>query len=553
MFPHQRLFLAVTISLASIVLADVLVQPGYKPQSSTPSYSQLAPHRTYSAAQGTEQLSNKKSYLPAVQSVRSVQTVYPYYESHDSNARSNLLRYPLQHHYPYHYHYARPKHLHFAKIGGHGYTRPSVFVGYPRPVLVPYHRRYRRSDGSNPTSNESSKSAIVAHDDDVAAKSPLTDVKHTAIDSLLPEHEPTDTNDKRVENRQTNNDHVTPRHTGLFDLPIYYPGNIQYAPSDDEKQNRPENTMEHAIIKFSPSTYNRQQTCTGYDNPLMSNRPSTRVQQSLEDDYTDDDDSHNRYQDASPKQFDGLNNDFLNTIGYWQGHTYDNVIHKDFEQTAVPFQIPASAPSLLPWTIYYYNLKNEKTIPTAQQNTEKKSSQLQETGNTAQPRQNYYDEPYYYDIKLLPQSFPDEPMTTTIQLNRPIMVPSLNPYVPNDEDVINDIKDEDLNVDDFVRMPYSNGMDTSLPNRFSYHPQPDYDSNKFSESPTQIPNYTFGTNTDGDIISRNIMQQIPETQSSATNNYPLGKRIQAGPPNYNYYTYPSNTLSSGMFSSPVYY
>ncbi|XP_071553739.1 uncharacterized protein [Temnothorax nylanderi] len=65
------------------------------------------------------------------------------------------------------------------------------------------HNRRKRSD---PASTKSSKSEVVAHDNDVAAKLPLTDAKHpTTIDSLLPEHEPTDTTDKRLENCQTVN------------------------------------------------------------------------------------------------------------------------------------------------------------------------------------------------------------------------------------------------------------------------------------------------------------------------------------------------------------
>ncbi|TGZ55960.1 hypothetical protein DBV15_08009 [Temnothorax longispinosus] len=62
---------------------------------------------------------------------------------------------------------------------------------------IPAHR----SDGtqpirSDPASTESTKSEIIAHDNDVAAKSSLTDAKHpTTIDSLLPENEPTDTTD----------------------------------------------------------------------------------------------------------------------------------------------------------------------------------------------------------------------------------------------------------------------------------------------------------------------------------------------------------------------
>ncbi|XP_024870380.1 uncharacterized protein LOC112453707 [Temnothorax curvispinosus] len=191
MFSHRGLFLAVmTISLASISLANVLVQPGYKHQydsnrrylqdQSAPQYWTQSPIEQYRAEQLPDQESTQ--YRPGVQ------TVYPY-ESNQADARSHVLSYP--HRPPYHHYLPRSHHVHFARIGGHGYVRPSVYgyVGHPQSLMV--HNRRKRSD---PASTESSKSEVVAHDNDVAAKSPSTDAKHpTTIDSLLPEHEPTDT------------------------------------------------------------------------------------------------------------------------------------------------------------------------------------------------------------------------------------------------------------------------------------------------------------------------------------------------------------------------
>ncbi|XP_071572926.1 uncharacterized protein [Temnothorax nylanderi] len=188
MFSHRGLFLAVTISLAiSIALANVLVQPGYKHQyDSNPRYLQHQSVSQHWIQSPTEQY--RAGQLPNQESTRylsGVQTVYPY-ESNQADARSHVLSYP--HRPPYHHYLPRPHHVHFARIGGHGYVRPSVYgyVGHPQSLMV--HNRRKRSDPA------STKSEVVAHDNDVAAKSSSTDAKHlTTIDSLVPEHEPTDT------------------------------------------------------------------------------------------------------------------------------------------------------------------------------------------------------------------------------------------------------------------------------------------------------------------------------------------------------------------------
>lgn len=125
--------------LASIVLADILVQPGYEHQFSNPRYLQ---HQSFPQYQSPAQqyrglLPNQESarYLVGAENVENVQTLYPHYQSYQDGARSHLLRYP--HRLSYHrYHYLpRPHHMHFAKIGGHGYVRPSLFVGYPQSLV----------------------------------------------------------------------------------------------------------------------------------------------------------------------------------------------------------------------------------------------------------------------------------------------------------------------------------------------------------------------------------------------------------------------------------
>ncbi|XP_011059777.1 PREDICTED: LIM domain-containing protein A-like [Acromyrmex echinatior] len=271
MFPYRELFLAVTISLASVVFADVIVQPGYEHSGKNP-YSQPALHRINSQ---TEQYHTKQLPNQEFQYLQNARTVHPYYESKDS---SNLVGYPyhpFQHYSPYH-HFSPRNHPHYARIGSHGYSRPSVFVGYRQPSIghwgSPYHHhRYRRSLDSDSTNTESSESANVAHDNDVASKSPLTDDKHPkATDSLLPEQEPTDTNDKHVENRQIAIEPVIgpPRLIGI------YPQNIQ----SPEKYIR-ENTMQGVMqfyynpnLNLDENTQENEQDCE--DSRLVNNKPS---------------------------------------------------------------------------------------------------------------------------------------------------------------------------------------------------------------------------------------------------------------------------------------
>ncbi|XP_028045160.2 uncharacterized protein LOC114253988 [Monomorium pharaonis] len=276
---YRELFLVVIISLTSTVLADVLVS-GYEHQfGNNPHYSPLPQYKESTQQPG-------------------FQLAYPNYESHQDRARSHIVSYPYRHYHRHDYHYLpRPHHLHYAKVGGHGYVRPSVFVGYPQPLIV--HHRYRRSDKSDPTSIETSKSAIDAHDDDVAAKSSLTDTEKPTIDSLLPEHEATNTNDKHLENRQINNDHMTsPRLFGLYPDMMYsglYP-------------SRSENRMQYMIPKNTASADKLMQKATSqgsgdcHDNFQITNRPSVRIPEPMEWDETmfsnDDYDSHSGFRNA---------------------------------------------------------------------------------------------------------------------------------------------------------------------------------------------------------------------------------------------------------------
>ncbi|XP_024892047.1 uncharacterized protein LOC112467595, partial [Temnothorax curvispinosus] len=204
-------FLAVTISLASIAFAGVLVQPGYEHQyDSNPRYLQHQSVSRHWIRSPTEQ--HRAEQLPDQESTRYLPGVQTTEKNED-----------------------------------------------PKEII---HNRRKRSD---PASTESSKSKIVAHDNDVAAKSPLTDVKHSTTDTndkrvkncstkyniilsifpflgftisstniTLPEHESADTNDKRVKNCQTEKNFV------LSILP-FRNSNISYTGFPDRKREKAEN------------------------------------------------------------------------------------------------------------------------------------------------------------------------------------------------------------------------------------------------------------------------------------------------------------------------
>ncbi|XP_036141560.1 uncharacterized protein LOC114253989 [Monomorium pharaonis] len=103
----------------------------------------------------------------------------------------------------------------------------------PQYKIIHHNKRTRRSDLTN---SEFSTSAFVTHGNDVTAKLPSTDIKHSTIDS----YELINTNDKRVKNRQIKNDDITepaitpfsntyiyPIHTYL---PHYYCNNLNERP-----------------------------------------------------------------------------------------------------------------------------------------------------------------------------------------------------------------------------------------------------------------------------------------------------------------------------------
>lgn len=247
MFTFRQLILAVIISSANIIFADILIPPGYDHQhSNNPSHPQYhsVPLYKIPAEQYAKQLAAQRSN----QHLSEVQIVHPYYvpeKVYQDKVRSNLVGYPhhSRYHYPYrHYMPRRPTgNLHYVKLGGHKYVEPSIFIAQPKPLAV-HHRRKRSTDFTNV---KSSKPAIATHD--VATKPSLIDTKYPiVIDSLLPEKESTNTNDKHVKNRS--NDFATK--SFLFDLdPNKMYSGLQ-AKNLDEKKDE----TQHSVSKRQHAT-----------------------------------------------------------------------------------------------------------------------------------------------------------------------------------------------------------------------------------------------------------------------------------------------------------
>ncbi|XP_011144853.1 uncharacterized protein LOC105186390 [Harpegnathos saltator] len=208
MLAYRGVFLAATILSASTVLADVLVQPGYrydnKRHHSTSAYQPAGP-------QQQPPLPTEQYYANQLttdqQHLKGIHAVYPYY-GYPNYGRSHFTRYhpAYRHHYPY----VLPHQLHYAKIGGHGYVQPSIFVRHPQPVIG--HHRFRRF-----AMEKIGKPSVVKHDDGVATEPSLVTTKYsTAFDSRLRENEPVGTNNEHSEEKsQSKNDQPT---TFLFNL-----------------------------------------------------------------------------------------------------------------------------------------------------------------------------------------------------------------------------------------------------------------------------------------------------------------------------------------------
>ncbi|XP_071632968.1 uncharacterized protein [Temnothorax longispinosus] len=423
MFSHRGLFLAVTIiSLASTALADVLVQPYEHQYYSNPRYLQhqstVSQHSIRSPEQyRTEQLPNQEStrYLSGVQT-----PVYPY-QWNQADARSHVLSYP--HRPPYHHYLPRPHHMRFARIGGHGYVRPSVYVGHPQSLTV--HNRRKRSRRSDPTSTESSKSEVVAHDNDVAAKSPLTDAKDpTTVDSLLPEHEPTDTTDKRVENRQIKNDYITnPRLFGFYTEDTH-PKHADDIPNTWQSMINQYDTNRHTQ---SPNVA-QGETCSD-DSRIIYNRPLMRFAQSSSSQKSNDNDYGSKYRDNGSDSA----SDTVKETAKWFGALYTSLLNKSQYITSVRPEHVYSVPQRK--TRYYM----EEACGRAAHHEPEKISLQEITNmnmiNTAEPSQDKILQiPIYSEVTPKASQYADTAATpTSVQFQPPFVTYVQNPYRSNEE------------------------------------------------------------------------------------------------------------------------
>ncbi|XP_024869305.1 uncharacterized protein LOC112453009 isoform X2 [Temnothorax curvispinosus] len=186
-------------------------------------------------------------------------------------------------------------------------------LGVCRPSSIFVHNRRKRSRRSDPTSTESSKSEVVAYDNDVAAKSPLTDAKDpTTVDSLLPEHEPTDTTDKRVENRQIKNDYITnPRLFGFYTEDTH-PEHAYDIPNTWKDMINQYDTNRHTQ---SPNVA-QGEACSD-DSRIVYNRPLMRFAQSSSSPKSHDNDYGSKYRDNGS---DSASDTVKETAKWFGGH-----------------------------------------------------------------------------------------------------------------------------------------------------------------------------------------------------------------------------------------
>ncbi|XP_020300421.1 uncharacterized protein LOC109863967 isoform X2 [Pseudomyrmex gracilis] len=187
MFVCRELLLAVTILSTSIVLADILVQPGYEHQ-----YNTDLQYQTFGVRDTSQQFHNT------------------YYGESPSNLQ--LVSYP--HHYyhrPYYHRYQHPSTYYHRTSIQHHQQAPSHYY------TVTAHHRYKRSPDS--TNAESNKTTIASRDA-VPTISTLDDSLMTTImpPPYLYHKQTMDTiTNRRVENSPSEKDHSF-RLTGLLGL-----------------------------------------------------------------------------------------------------------------------------------------------------------------------------------------------------------------------------------------------------------------------------------------------------------------------------------------------
>ncbi|XP_011880976.1 PREDICTED: uncharacterized protein LOC105569261 isoform X2 [Vollenhovia emeryi] len=527
---YRELFLALTISLASVVLADVLVQPGYQhgyQYSSTPHYVQYQPsipQYQFPAEQ------YRRAQIPNhewTQYLSRGQTYHPY-DSYQDNARTHMI----------------------------------------------VHNRRERSRRSVPTSDEpnkleivtsseSSKPDIVAHDNDVAAKSTLTDAKPpTAIDSLLPEHETTDTNDKHVENRQINYDHVTePRLFGL------YPENMHSEYSENIHSEYPEN-MHSEYPENIHSSYRESylQSDKPYKNFMQ--KMLSQLNPHLNTQLPTPDSLNDRVLFVTLPSSDPVNNEPYEIMPA-SDDTRDNSKYRSAERDSWPdFRHYLAHNTRGVWPEYhteyrpdhhepqYFNHENMRAVHQEFDNKPmQRSADKGDIVNTDEPK---------YDVRpvalFFPSSLPKKQKiyhcaeTPTLALTgQPPITFVENEYRNNDES---------SRTSEIVSAPYSDTMDRSFsnydPNKNLYNKDfhINFDKMKFNadhsihQQPMKIPDYVFYTNATAPRHPKLLLPQV------FLDSYPPEEKIiYATPPYYKYHddTQPSDKSPYNMFSSPVYY
>ncbi|XP_012228048.1 uncharacterized protein [Linepithema humile] len=209
MLLHRGLFLATLISAVSVVFADILVQPvtysdqpnNVQPDSDyiclVPMEESYAQPDQYVAIAEPQQLQAEPQQLQtepqqfqtepqqfriAFQQLQTepqqLQIEPQQLQEHPDNSNLQTVEFIQLAEPSYWSSHVSRSHGSYTKIGGRGYTRPTVIIKYPKSA----HRRYRRS--TETTSNESSEPASTTYANDVAEESALVGDKHVTSHQL---------------------------------------------------------------------------------------------------------------------------------------------------------------------------------------------------------------------------------------------------------------------------------------------------------------------------------------------------------------------------------
>ncbi|XP_050459198.1 uncharacterized protein LOC126855512 isoform X2 [Cataglyphis hispanica] len=421
MFTSQLIF-AVIISSPKIIFADILVHPGYEYQhSNNPSNPQYQPILHYNVPSAiehyTKQLPTHNNYQHLKQYVPEIQIMDPYYVPGVQNkVRSSLVGYPHHSllHYPYnHYMSKKPTgKLHYIKLGGHEYVRPSVFIAHSNPLTA----HYRNKRSIDFTNVKSTKPAIATHD--VAPQPSLIDIEYpTAIDSLLSKNKSTSTNDKDVKNHQS--DFTTkPFLFGLDPNKMYSKFRTNNLERENETEHRVSKRQDAALItpviltQFTPDSAkttvtepsqqtlsisqekekNQEPSRTNHENTnLTPNVPSTNLEQSSSSITTSQiQSSEEKSRENYSKYYTSYGNTYAYTLPT-MSMAYQPTIPFAFKYW--PNYITYNANVYPNKRTKYLHQQNTSNYPIIHQTSDQKSSQeITNIGvtNTAQPKQELF-------------------------------------------------------------------------------------------------------------------------------------------------------------------